>query len=107
MTTTWTISSGPSGNLPARVESCERASRRRHQERVALVNCPLRVVCIDMRMAAGDAMFAADAPDGAHRFDDGRMIVPARVSEVLREVAFTDQHDSDARHFLQDARQVV
>src|SRR4029077_19658948 len=107
MTTTWTIFSAPSGNLPARVESGTRADRCRHQEFVALVDHSLRILGVDVRMPARDAMFAADPSDGSHRLDDGGVIVVARVAEVLREVAFTDQHDADARHVVKDAREVV
>src|SRR5947207_4692334 len=107
MTTTSTISSGPSGNLPARLEPRERARGRRHQEPVTLVNDALRVLDVNVRMSADDAMLGADAADGGHRFDDGGMIVLTRKPEVLREVAFADEHDADARHALQDARQVV
>src|SRR5712691_4125889 len=107
MTTTWTISSGPSGNLPARVESRERPGGPRHQEPVTLVNHTLGVLRVNMRMTARDAMLVADAADGRHRFDDGRTVVLARVAEVLGEIAFADQHDTDARHLFQDAREVV
>src|SRR2546422_343094 len=105
--TTWTISSGPSGNLPAGLESRERPRRRGHQEFVTLVNHSLRVLRVDMRMTARDAVLVADASDGGHRLDDGGMVVLARVAEVLREITFADQHDADARHLFQDARQVV
>src|SRR5262245_17467550 len=88
--TTWTIFSGPSGNLPAGVETGEAARGRGHQESVAFVDDPLRVARLDMRMPADDAMLVADAADGCHCLDDGGMIVLAGVPEVLREIAFAD-----------------
>src|SRR2546423_6795801 len=108
MTTTWTTSSSPSGNLPARLEARERARRPRHQEPIALLHDnALRVLRFHVRVTAHHAVLAADASDGGHRLDDGRMIVLARVAQILREVALADQHDADAFHLVEDARQVV
>src|SRR5262245_60296192 len=107
MTTTWTISSGPSGNFPAGVEAGEAACGSGHQESVAVVDHALRVGRFDMRMPAGDAMFVADAADGGHRFDDGGVIVLPRMTEILRQITLADQHHADALHCLQYPRQVV
>src|SRR5262245_42178368 len=104
MTTTWTIFLGPSGNLPTRVEPGERACGCRHQELVALVDHTLRVARLHVGMAAGDPMLVADAANGRHRFDESGMIVLPRVTEVLRQIAFADQHHADPRHLLQDPR---
>src|SRR5882672_3583452 len=106
-TTTWTISSRPSGNLPARVDARKCAGRRRHQEAIAFVHDPLRILRVDVRMPARHAMFAADAANSRHRVDDSRMIVFARVAEVLREVALADQDHADAGYLFQHAREVV
>src|SRR6185369_13018607 len=106
-TTTWTISSGPSGNFSAGVEPPEGARGRGHQESVAFLDHALRVARLHVRMPADDVMFIADAADGRHRFHHGRMLVLARVTEVLRQIAFADQHHPDPGHLLQDARKVI
>src|ERR1044071_6023987 len=105
--TTWTISSSPSGNLPARGEARVAASGRSHQKSVAFVDGSLRVLRVDMRVTADHLVFGADAADSRHRFDDGGVIVLAWGAEILRQVTLADQHHADARHLLQDAGQVV
>src|ERR671935_1599495 len=106
-TTTWTTFSGPSGDLPAGLEPSERARRSGHQELVAFINHTLRVARFDVRVSADNAVLAADATDGRHRLHNGGMIVLTRIAEVLREIAFADEHHTDSGYLLQNPRQVI
>src|SRR5690348_2488690 len=60
-----------------------------------------------MGMAAGDVVLFADRKNTIDFFGHYGMLVIARVPELLAQITFADQHDADAGHFFQDARQVV
>src|SRR3954469_21187531 len=106
-TTTSPTSSRPSGNRAARLEAGERPRGCRHHEPVAVFDHALRILCVDVRVPADDAVLAADAAYGGHRLDDGGMLVLPRIAEVLREVSLANQHDADAFDLGEDRRQVV
>ena len=94
-------------DLPAGFQPGERPGGRGHQEAIAFIDNLLCVVRVDMRVSARHAAFIADSPDRRHRLHDGRMVVLPRVAEILRQIAFADQHDTDAGHLFQDPRKVV
>ncbi len=49
----------------------------------------------------------AISTDLAHVIEHDRMLVLARITKFLRQVAFADQDRADARHVLEDVAQVV
>ena len=58
-------------------------------------------------MAADHAGLGAGLADALHRVDHDRVVVVARVSEVLREVSLPDEHDPDARYLLEHLGEVL
>ena len=58
-------------------------------------------------MTAGYIVLFADLKNAIDRLGDHRMIVVARMAELLTQIAFADQYDADAGDFFQHARQVV
>ena len=60
-----------------------------------------------MRVTTGYVVFFADLKNVIDRFGDHRMLIVARMAELLTQIAFADQYDADAGNFFQNARQVV
>jgi len=55
----------------------------------------------------GDTVLLADRADRRHRLFHHRMLVLARIAEVLREVTLANDHDADPLDLLEDVGEVV
>src|SRR5260370_28715130 len=96
----------PSRQLPPLVERREAAHRRRHQERVALVEDALHVGGVHMRVADRDIVLPAGLDDVGHGIEHLRMLVLARKAEFLGKVALANEYEADARHLLENVGEV-
>src|SRR4051812_19788757 len=83
--------------LSSRCQNRERARRARHQEAIAGGNEPLDILAVRMRVAADDVVLLADLQNTTDFFSDHRVVVIARMSQLLAEIAFADKHDADTR----------
>src|SRR5882724_10970239 len=97
----------PARELAPLLEHAERARGARHEEPVAARDQALDVLGVRVRMAARHAVVLADLENAVDRFGHHRVLVLARVAELLAQVSFTDQHHADALDPLEDARQVL
>src|SRR5262245_32218130 len=89
-----TASSSPC-ELEALVERRIAAHRRRHQEPIALGKDALHVVAVDMRVADRHVVLLAGVDHARHPLEHFRVLVLARIAELLREVALADQDRAD------------
>src|SRR5579885_2019478 len=96
----------PARELQSLLERGVASDRRRHQEAVALVDDPLDVARVDMRMADRHVGLLAGAHDLGHRLEHHGMLILPRIAELLREVALADQDHADARHVLQNVLEI-
>src|SRR6185312_17309220 len=90
------------GSQPRLVEMAVAAHRRAHQEAVAFLDDALAVARLDMRMTDDDVRGLASIDHLAHPLDHFGVLVLARETELLRQVAFADKDGADARHLLED-----
>src|SRR5258708_37368446 len=96
----------PSRQLPPLVERREAAHRRRHQERVALVEDALHVGGVHMRVADRDIVLPAGLDHVGHGIEHLRMLLLARKAEFLGKVALANEYEADARHLLENVGEV-
>src|SRR5262249_44585539 len=97
----------PARELASLVQHAERARGARHEEAVATSDQALDVLRVRVRMAARHVVVLADLEDAVDGLGHHRVLVLARVAELLAQVPLTDQHHADSLHLLEDARQVL
>src|SRR5256885_11598476 len=77
------------------------ARRRAHQEAIAVLQDALAVAGLDVRMAAYDVVLLAGLDHVRHVPEQFRMLVLARETQLLAEIAFAAQARSDALHLAE------
>src|SRR5262245_47966105 len=97
----------PARELASLLQHAERARGARHEEAVAARDQALDVRPVRMGMAARDVVVLADLENAVDGLGHHRVLVLARVAELLAQVALADQHHADALHLLENARQVL
>src|SRR5215467_15988146 len=83
------------------------AHRRCHQEPIALVENAFHVVAVDMRMTDRHVVLLAGVDHARHPLEHFRMLVLARIAELLAQVALANQDRADARYLLENTIETV
>src|SRR3989442_12008972 len=91
----------PARELASLIEHAERARGARHEEPVAARDQALDVPRVRVRMAARHVVVLADLENAVDRLGHHRVLVLARVAELLAQVSFADQHHADALDLLE------
>src|SRR5258705_4450791 len=99
--------SDSAGELAPLLEHPERPRRARHQEAVAARDQALDVLRVRMWVAARHVVVLADLENAIDRLGHHRMLILARVAELLAEIPFPDQHHADARNLLEHPWEIL